>query len=61
MIRNFNGKRFYWLMSYMEKAEALERAEKYRSSAEHSFARVTRSRRGFYEVWGSQALGGGLA
>jgi len=54
MVRIIEGRRFYWLMSYIEKSEALEKADRYRRSGKNAMARVTRSRRGFYEVWGAR-------
>ncbi|MEE8374676.1 MAG: hypothetical protein V3R87_13295 [Dehalococcoidia bacterium] len=51
MIRVIDGKRFFWLMSYLEKGDALEKAKKHRLTGRQSLARVIRSRRGFYEVW----------
>ena len=51
MVRVIDGKRFYWLMSYLEKTEAVEKAKRHRKSSRQALARVIRSRRGFYEVW----------
>jgi hypothetical protein len=53
MVRVINGKRFYWLMSYLEKTEAVEKAKRHRMTDRGAFARVIKSRRGFYEVWAS--------
>ncbi len=56
MMRVFHGRRFYWLMSYVDRGEAEERAERHRCSCPNALARITRSRRGFYEVWGSHNM-----
>jgi len=61
MVRVINGRQFYWLMSYLEKSEALERAERYRSMSRVALARVIRSKKGFYEVWATQASSGKAA
>lgn len=60
MVRVIDGETFYWLMSYIEKSEAVEKASKFRGTGKRALARVIRSRRGFYEVWATR-LGAGEA
>lgn len=51
MVRVIDGKRFFWLMSYIDKSEALEKARQHRKKGGKALARVIKTRRGFYEVW----------
>lgn len=53
MFRIISGKRYFWLMSYIDKSEAVDRARRHRHSSKRALARVIRSRKGFYEVWAS--------
>lgn len=51
MFRIIEGRRFYWLMSYIDKSDAVERARRHRKTDKQAHARVLKSKRGFYEVW----------
>ena len=51
MIRVIDGRQFYWLMSYIEKGEAVEKASRHRRMNKRALARVIKTKRGFYEVW----------
>ncbi len=51
MFRIIAGKQFYWLMSYIDKSEAVDRAHRHRHADKQSLARVIKSKKGFYEVW----------
>ena len=53
MIRTIEGKQYQWLMSYIEKSEAVDKARQHRNTKKQAAARITRSKKGFYEVWAS--------
>ncbi|MEE8469990.1 MAG: hypothetical protein V3S51_01530 [Dehalococcoidia bacterium] len=60
MVRVIDGKTFFWLMSYLDKSDAVEKAKRYRGTGREALARVIRSKRGIYEVWASK-IGAGEA